>query len=101
MNYLAYTVHCDEQGDEYVIVSSLKLYYICIFLIGVRKTLVTWKYCNRKLSRKKATKDLSMFSQRDSGRMSLRTTLATRTNLFETIDKLFTISCKFEIDLIK
>ena len=37
VNYLAYTAHC----DEYLNVCSLKLYSSCIFLIGVRKTLVT------------------------------------------------------------
>ena len=37
VNYLAYTAHC----DEHLIVCSLKLYSICIFLIGVRTTLFT------------------------------------------------------------
>ena len=100
IKYLPYTAHCDERGDEYLIVCSLKLYCICVFLIRVRKTLVK-EVLQQKTFQKKAIKDLSMFSQRDSGGMSLSATLATRTNLFETIDKFFTISCKFEIDLIK
>ena len=38
MNMNVYYIYL---GDKYFIVYSLKLYYICIFLIGVGKTLAT------------------------------------------------------------